>query len=151
VPGPLGTLAAGLAERSSEGLAHWTREIGRSQVVAATGEASPGDGIALLLEVRGVGMVDHAIAVFISERDGGCAKHLGLLYDRGRWPGDVDAAFAGTPWDVADACERVLAAIAVTDAWLEAPLGDGFPQLRTLVLARAVSTPTLRVVDASMN
>ena len=143
-PGELGALGAKLAGELPGQLPRWTRDIGRSRVVAATGTAMPGDGVALLLEVRGVGMVDHAIAVYIDQRRRGIAKHLGLVYGAAQRPNDADNdGFCQQPLDVQDACRLVLEAIAVSDGWPTAPVGDGFATLRMLALARATSAMTI--------
>ena len=138
-PGGLGALAADLARETEDELPEWADEIGRSRVTSAVGATSPGDGVSLVLEVAGAGMIDHAVAIFIDERRGGIAKHLGLIYGERDRPSGLVPELGGGPVDVRDAAGQVLEAIAITDGRPAAPVGERFAELRTLALARAAS------------
>ncbi len=116
----------------------WAAEIGRSRVIAASVQRSPGAGEAILLEVRGAGMVDHAVAVFIDERLGGIAKHLGLVQPEAQRPADL-ARLSTRSTDPRAACARVREAIVRTDAQPGAPVGERFAELRAIAVARVRS------------
>jgi hypothetical protein len=135
----LGALGAELARLVDEELPVWANDIGRSKVTSALCASVPGDGVAILLEVAGVGMVDHGVAIFIDERQAGIAKHLGLVLGKDQTPPDFENELGGVPIDIRDAAQRVLDAISVTDSQPDAPVGETFAQLRTIAIARAAS------------
>jgi hypothetical protein len=137
--GGLGALGAELAGQVHDELPAWGNDIGRSKATSAVCASVAGDGAAILLEVAGAGMVDHGVAIFIDERRGGIAKHLGLVYGKGQRPQDPESELGGEAIDVRNACRQVLAAISVTDNQPDAPVGETFAQLRTIAIARAAS------------
>jgi hypothetical protein len=137
--GGLGALGAELARQVDEELPVWGNDIGRSKATSAVCASVAGDGVAILLEVAGAGMVDHSVAIFIDDRRGGIAKHLGLVRGKGQRPRDAESELGGEPIDVRNAGRRVLTAISVTDNQPDAPVGETFAQLRTIAIARAAS------------
>lgn len=149
-PGGLGLLCAELAGSLSTPLPAWAGEVGRSRAITAAGVEHPGDGQVVLLEVRGAGIGDHAIGLFIDERLGGIAKQIGLLYGEAE-RGDDPFMQQLEPIDLFDACERICDAIELTDMWPEAPVGERFSQLRALALARACSPVPGRAVVPWLN
>jgi hypothetical protein len=137
--GGLGALGAKLARQLEDELPAWSDDIGRSKVTAAMCATAPGDGTSILFEVAGAGMVDHGVAVFVDVRRGGIAKHLGLVLGADQRPDDCASDLGGAPTDVRDAARMVLDAIAITDSRPDAPVGETYAQLRTMVIARAAS------------
>jgi hypothetical protein len=140
--GALGKLALALAD-SLPGLSvpGWIDEVGSAGIVRVLADRSPGDGEALLLEADATARHPHMLAVFISDRLGGMAKHLALTRvidpdapETRQEQSDVDYRFR--PVDPVLACKRVRVAIERTDADPEAPVGDTFAHYRALALAR---------------
>ena len=149
--GGLGALGAELARQLEDELPGWADEIGRSTVTSAVCAVAPGDGVSIVLEVAGVGMVDHGVAVFIDLRRDGIAKHAGLVLGKDLRPQDLERDLGGGPIDVRDAAQQVLDAVSVTDRRPGAPVGETFAQLRTLVIARASSALPRRPPQAWAN
>ena len=137
--GGLGALAADLAREMDDELPAWAADLGRSRATSAVCASAPGDGVSIVLEVAGAGMVDHAIALFIDERRGGIAKHLGLIYGEADRPGGLVSELGGGPADIRDAARQVLDAIRITDGRPDAPVGETFATLRMIAIARAAS------------
>ena len=136
--GGMAILCDTLLEGDADPLPAWVSQIGASRVIAASSEISPGGGEAIVLEVRGAGMIDHGVAAFIDERLGGIAKHLGLIQPEAQRPADL-ASLSTRSADPHAACARLREAIVRTDAQPGAPLGESFAEFRAIAVARARS------------
>lgn len=150
--GRLGLLAAELAASLVDVAApDWIEEVGGARIVQAFSTYTPGDGEALLLASEPVGETDHMVAVFISDRLGGVAKHLSLtkLFDPSD-PSSHPEAWTGRPLDfrLVDrvlACQRVRTAIGRSDDAPISCVGPEFADHRALALARITPLPLRRV------
>ena len=113
-----------------------------ARVVRAFADCSPGDGEAFLLEVQPGHGTPHMVAVFVDARLGGIAKRLGLI--RVINPLEPDSqgprtGGRGPHFRLVDhtlACDRVRAAIALTDAARRPEVEEDFVGHRALAIAR---------------
>jgi hypothetical protein len=140
--GALGRAAAELAASLDAPLPDWITDVGTAEVVRAFADCSPGDGEAFLLEVQPGHGTPHMVAVFVDARLGGIAKRLGLI--RVINPLEPDSpgprtGGRGPHFRLVDrtlACDRVRAAIALTDAARHPEVEEDFVSHRALAIAR---------------
>jgi hypothetical protein len=142
----LGLLASELATSVADAaVPDWIEKVGAARIVQAFSAHAPGDGEALMLASEPVGETDHMLAVFISNRLGGIAKHLSLtkLFDPSDPASHRDAG-NGRPlrFRVVDhvlACQRVRTAIDLSDEASMGCVGPEFADHRALAIARITS------------
>jgi hypothetical protein len=146
--GPLGLLASELAASLDDvAVPDWIEEVGAATIVQAFATCAPGDGEALMLASEPVGETDHMVAVFISDRLGGIAKHLSLtkLFDPSD-PASQPGPAKGRPMDfrLVDrvlASQRVRTAIELSDDAPIRAVGPEFADHRALAIARITPAP----------
>jgi hypothetical protein len=141
--GPLGHHAYELAVQIDEySLPSWIALVGHADVSRAIGARSP-DGDVIFIEAHRGDDV-HTIAAYIDHRLGGAAKQLGLvraidqLLEQEREIEDGWSAAELEPIEPGEACQRLVAAIEVTDAIADPPVGEKYASLRALALTRAL-------------
>lgn len=141
--GPIGERAWELALSIADySLPSWIPWVGHADISGAMAASSP-DGDLVLIEAWRPDE-SHTIGVYIDHRLGGIAKHLGvlgpidaLLMDDSEWNEGESFMREMRVVDPAWACRRVRAAIELTDARLDPPVGERFAELRALALSRA--------------
>ena len=133
--GLLGHCARRLAASLDGTSPGWLEKMGTAKIDRAFSDHRPREGEALLLEVLPPSGDSHMLAVFITARMGGIAKHLDLVgaMDPIRAPAD---GLRFVELDPELACQRVRAAIERADATPDPEVSGEFIYYRALALAR---------------
>ncbi len=142
--GELSRLALRAAGELVEEVPELVSSVGTTRIVRAFSDARPDMGEALFLDAEPTADVPHMIGVFIDAAYGGAAKRFHLV--RPTEPptaSDPDSGLDFKPVDSVLACQRVRAAIELTDRLFDWPITEEFVRYRGLVLARV---QPLRVV-----
>jgi hypothetical protein len=141
--GGLGARCAQLADGlGDQVLPVWARDRGPVAVRRALRAGRDGEGEILCLAAEGGGRIAHTLAVFVDARQRGVAKHIHVLDALEGWAEEAlgeggTLGTVGVELPVPTAGERVIEAIARTEANPDAIVSESFADLRALALARA--------------